>query len=130
MPRAGGCDKYGGTKPNDTTYADSRAGAASCSMTAILPARLLCRNDYEQAPLSYRDSGTYMKIGGAFMQKQAIPKEPVASYKEVRIGKTLYRVTSVFSGEKDLGRTLEQLAVRRAMTELDAPAAAQPCHAS
>ena len=51
-------------------------------------------------------------------------------YKEVRIGKTLYRVTSVFSGEKDLGRTLEQLAVRRAMTELDAPAAAQPCHAS
>lgn len=51
------------------------------------------------------------------MQKQAIPKEPVASYKEVRIGKTLYRVTSVFSGEKDLGRTLEQLAVRRAMTE-------------
>ena len=59
------------------------------------------------------------------MQKQAIPKEPVASYKEVRIGKT-----SVFSGEKDLGRTLEQLAVRRAMTELDAPAAAQHCHAS
>ena len=57
-------------------------------------------------------------------------KEPVASYKEVRIGKTLYRVTSVFSGEKDLGRTLEQLAVRRAMTELDAPATAQPCHAS
>ena len=37
------------------------------------------------------------------MQKQAIPKEPVASYKEVRIGKTLYRVTSVFSGENDLG---------------------------
>ena len=37
---------------------------------------------------------------------------------------------AVFSGEKDLGRTLEQLAVRRAMTELDAPAAAQPCHAS
>ncbi len=55
------------------------------------------------------------------MQKQAIPKEPVASYKEVRIGKTLYRVTSVFSGEKDLGRTLEQLAVRRAMTSWTLP---------
>ena len=64
------------------------------------------------------------------MQKQAIPKEPVASYKEIRIGKTLDRVTSVFSGEKDLGRTLEQLAVRRAMTELDAPASAPSCHAS
>ncbi len=130
MPRAGGCDKYGGTKLHDTTYADSRAGAVSCNMTAIPPARLLCRNEYEQAPLSYRGSGTYMINRSAFMQKQAIPKEPVASYKEIRIGKTLYRVTSVFSGEKDLGRTLEQLAVRRAMTELDAPAAAQPCHAS
>lgn len=40
------------------------------------------------------------------------------SYKEVMIGKTLYRVTSVFTGEKDLGKTLEQLAIRRAMAEL------------
>lgn len=39
---------------------------------------------------------------------------PTSSYKEVRIGKTIYRVTSFFSGEKDLGKTLEQLAVRRA----------------
>ena len=40
------------------------------------------------------------------------------SYKEVKIGNTLYRVTSVFIGEKDLGETLENLAVRRAMAEL------------
>jgi len=45
------------------------------------------------------------------------------SYKEVRIGNTIYRVTSVFSGEKDLGKSLEQLAVRRAMEDLaSAPA--------
>ena len=45
------------------------------------------------------------------------------SYKEVRIGNTIYRVTSVFIGEKDLGKTLEELAVRRAMDELaSAPA--------
>lgn len=45
------------------------------------------------------------------------------SYREVRIGNTIYRVTSVFTGEKDLGKTLEQLAVRRAMDELvSAPA--------
>lgn len=43
------------------------------------------------------------------------------SYKEIKIGNTLYRVTSVFSGEKDLGHTLEQLAVRRAMTEFTPP---------
>lgn len=48
------------------------------------------------------------------MTKQATP---TSSYKEVRIGKTIYRVTSFFSGEKDLGKTLEQLAVRRAMSE-------------
>ena len=42
------------------------------------------------------------------------------SYKEVRIGNTIYRVTSVFTGEKDLGKTLEQLAIRRAMDELAA----------
>lgn len=40
------------------------------------------------------------------------------SYKEVRIGNTIYRVTSVFTGEKDLGTSLEQLAIRRAMEEL------------
>ena len=33
-------------------------------------------------------------------------------------GKTIYRVTSFFSGEKELGKTLEQLAVRRAMSEV------------
>ncbi|RKJ71817.1 hypothetical protein D7Y41_35750 [Anaerotruncus sp. 1XD22-93] len=49
-----------------------------------------------------------------FMTKQTTP---TSSYKEVRIGKTIYRVTSFFSGEKDLGKTLEQLAVRRAMSE-------------
>ena len=38
----------------------------------------------------------------------------ITSYKEIQIGKTMYRVTSVFTGEKDLGETLEQLAVRRA----------------
>ena len=45
-------------------------------------------------------------------------KKIETSYKEIMIGKTLYRVTSVFTGEKDLGKTLEQLAVRRAMAEL------------
>ena len=37
---------------------------------------------------------------------------PMTSYKEVKIGKTIYRVTSFFSGEKELGKTLEQLAFR------------------
>ena len=39
-----------------------------------------------------------------------------------KIGKTIYRVTSFFSGEKELGKTLEQLAVRRAMSEVSTPA--------
>ena len=50
--------------------------------------------------------------------------EQNTSYKELRIGNTIYRVTSVFSGEKDLGKNLEQLAVRRAMAEIVPSAAA------
>ena len=45
-------------------------------------------------------------------------KQPTTSYKEIKIGNTLYRVTSVFTGEKDLGKTMEQLALRCAMAEL------------
>lgn len=60
--------------------------------------------------------------GGASMNKQTTSNEPKTSYKEGRIGNTVYRVTSVFSGEKELGKTLEQIAVRRAMTELTHPA--------
>ena len=41
------------------------------------------------------------------------------SYKEIKIGNTIYRVTSVFSGEKDLGKTLEQLVIRRAMADAE-----------
>lgn len=52
------------------------------------------------------------------MEHQTIQDNPTTSYKEVLIGKTLYRVTSIFYGEMDLGRTLEQLAVRRAMTDI------------
>lgn len=47
---------------------------------------------------------------------------PTTSYKEVKIGKTIYRVTSFFSGEKELGKTLEQLAIRRAMSEISTSA--------
>jgi hypothetical protein len=56
-----------------------------------------------------------------FMEQATPCGKANTSYKEVKIGNTLYRVTSVFSGEKDLGHTLEQLAVRRAMTELTPP---------
>ncbi len=48
--------------------------------------------------------------------------EQTSSYKEMKIGNTLYRVTSIFTGEKDLGKTLEQLAIRRAMAELNSQA--------
>ncbi len=41
----------------------------------------------------------------------------ITVYREVKIGNTIYRVTSIFSGEKDLAKTLESLAIRRAMTE-------------
>ena len=39
------------------------------------------------------------------------------AYREVQIGNTLYCVTSVYTGEKELGTALEDLAVRRAAAE-------------
>ena len=42
-----------------------------------------------------------------------------ASFREVKIGKTLYCVTSVFKGEKELGSTLEKLAVRHVLDEIN-----------
>ena len=52
------------------------------------------------------------------MEQKTIPTNIGSSYREVKIGKTIYRVTSVFLGEKELGQTLEQLAVRKAMTDI------------
>lgn len=42
------------------------------------------------------------------------------AYREVKIGKTIYRVTSVFLGEKDLGETLEKLAIQKILDEIAA----------
>ena len=44
------------------------------------------------------------------------------SYREVLIGKTLFRVTSVYKGEKELGAALEKLAVRHVLDEMDGKA--------
>jgi len=41
------------------------------------------------------------------------------AYREKQIGNTLFRVTSVYKGEKELGPTLEKLAVRRVLDEMD-----------
>ena len=49
------------------------------------------------------------------MEKQS--EKQITSYREVKIGHTVFRVTSVFSGEKDLGKTLEKLAIRHVLTE-------------
>lgn len=53
---------------------------------------------------------------------QRIPTEAAApvttTYREVTIGKTTYCVTSVFLGEKDLGETLEKLAVQKVLDEI------------
>lgn len=42
----------------------------------------------------------------------------VSQYREVQIGKTIYHVTSIYTGEKELGKTLEQLAVRKVLNEI------------
>ncbi len=56
------------------------------------------------------------------MEEKTTQQNIPTSYKEVKVGKAIYRVTSVFLGEKDLGKTLEQLAIRKAMTDIKAGA--------
>ena len=41
------------------------------------------------------------------------------AYREVKIKNTLYCVTSVFRGEKELGPTLEKLAAQHVLDEMD-----------
>ena len=41
------------------------------------------------------------------------PNKPITIYHEKKIGKTLYRVTSVYKGEIELGKALEDLTIRK-----------------
>lgn len=40
-----------------------------------------------------------------------------AAYREVSIGKVLYRLTSIFEGSKDIDKTMERLAIQNAMSQ-------------
>ena len=42
------------------------------------------------------------------------PPEPITTYKEIKIGNTVYCVTSKFEGKKQLNETLKRLAVKQA----------------
>jgi hypothetical protein len=44
------------------------------------------------------------------------------SYREKKIGKTLFCVTSEYTGEKELGPTLEKLAVQHVLDAMDSRA--------
>ena len=48
-------------------------------------------------------------------------KEPVTTYHEVMVGKTLFRVTSVYRGQIELREALENLTVSKALQAPDAP---------
>jgi len=58
-------------------------------------------------------------------QRKHSQAEPVTTYRERKINGTLYRVTSVFKGEIELGKALEDLTVKRILA-LDN---SQPRHA-
>ena len=50
-----------------------------------------------------------------------IQKKSVTTYHEKKIGKCLYRVTSVYKGEIELGKALEDLTVRKILALENAP---------
>jgi hypothetical protein len=45
------------------------------------------------------------------------PTEPIITYHEKKIGKTLFRVTSIYKGEIDLKKALEELTVRKILRD-------------
>ena len=59
-----------------------------------------------------------MKLANSVGSNTQTDKLPT-SFREVKIEKTLYRITSIFTGEKELGSTLEKLAIRHVLDEMD-----------
>ena len=50
-----------------------------------------------------------------------VQEQPVTTYHEKKIGKTTYRVTSVYKGEIELGKVLEDLTVKKILALEYAP---------
>ena len=42
-------------------------------------------------------------------------KTKTTSYREIKVGKTLYKITSTYKGEFELGKALEDLTVKRVL---------------
>jgi len=51
--------------------------------------------------------------------------EPVVKYREEKLGKILYRVTSVYKGEFELEKALEDLTVRKILRNENVTASCQ-----
>lgn len=49
--------------------------------------------------------------------KTASSNKKPAAYREVSIGKVLYRLTSIFEGSKDIDKTMERLAIQNAISQ-------------
>ena len=43
----------------------------------------------------------------------------VSTYSEIKVGKTLFRVTNIYKGEIDLAKTLERLIVEKVLASAD-----------
>lgn len=67
-----------------------------------------------------QEAGDYVHLNNSV--DNTINENHTSSYREVKIGKTLYCVTSIYMGEKELGPTLEKLAVRHVLNEMDSKA--------
>ena len=59
------------------------------------------------------------------LEKTDKQKQPITTYHEKQIGKTLYRVTSIYKGEIELGKALEDLTVRKILQEESATVLSQ-----
>jgi len=52
------------------------------------------------------------------MENKSLDTNTKENIQEVKIGKVVYRLTSVFIGENELNKTLEKLAVKKVLNDI------------
>jgi hypothetical protein len=105
MPSPGERGKYGENESKSET-----PGRAAFFFTSARPVTVVLTPQ-----ILLRMGGSCMTSSDDIHEKHE-PKEPVTTYHEKKITGTLYRVTSVYKGEVELGKALEDLTVKKIMS--------------
>ena len=109
--RRGSVAKYGGL--------DNKSKSETPGRTAHFLHSPACYCGFDTANLN--EWRVDRMASSATIQNAQRRKAPVTTYHEKKIGKCLYRVTSVYKGEVELGKALEDLTVKKILSQENVP---------